>query len=152
MSRENNSSILCFLLTKKANKLFCSKLKRKLKLKHLTYQRSLLKRLTSFVSPSQVHLVQLLDLYGSDAKYNGERFVFITTTTATLGACSQQGAPTTFVCCVSVLLEEERKEQMMICIIDLKRIVSLLPIAAGNLDFTGQHWLESQAASGRKYT
>lgn len=40
----------------------------------------------------------------------------------------------------------------MICIIDLKRIVSLLPIAAGNLDFTGQHWLESQAASGRKYT
>lgn len=104
-----------------------------------------MKRLPLFVSPSQVHLVQLLDLYGFDAKYYGERFVFITTTTGTSETCSQQSAPTIFVCCVSGLLEEERKKQMMICIIDLKRIVSLLPIAAGNLDFTGQCWLESKS-------
>lgn len=51
------------------------------------------------------------------------------------------------LCARGVEIRKERN-QMMICIIDLKRIVSLLPIAASNLDFlsqaTGsrQHWLE----------
>lgn len=101
-----------------------------------TYQTRRSRCSAHFVSPSQVHLVQLLDLYGFDAKYNGERFVFITTTTGTLkvASCFRGSCCYRYFSCVCLRVGGIERRQMMICIIDLKRIVSLLPIAAGNLD------------------